>query len=72
MAERGGAGGGEPAPDRSHDDEGNAMRGLMQRIRELTGVNGLGFDQASVIGLLLPIAIVVLIGGVGAIFVLVS
>lgn len=48
------------------------MHGLMHRIRELTGVNGLGFDQASVIGILLPIAIVVLIGGVGAIFVLVS
>ena len=48
------------------------MRGLFNRIRELTGLYGLGFDQASVIGLLLPIAIVVVLGGLGAILILLS
>lgn len=34
---------------------------MMNRIRELTGIYGLGFNKSSVMGLLLPLAIV---GGV--------
>lgn len=31
---------------------------MMNRIRELTGIYGLGFNKSSVMGLLLPLAIV--------------
>lgn len=44
---------------------------MLNRIRELTGIYGTGFDRESVLGVLLPIAIVVLIGGLGAILILV-
>jgi hypothetical protein len=39
---------------------------VMERIRELTGIYGLGFRKESVAGLILPIAFVVIIGGLGA------
>lgn len=35
----------------------------MDRIREWTGIYGLGFRKESVLGLVLPIAFVVLVGG---------
>lgn len=34
---------------------------MMNRIRELTGVYGLGFNKSSVLGLVLPLAIVGLV-----------
>ena len=36
---------------------------VMDRIRELTGIYGLGFRKESVLGLVVPIAFVVLVGG---------
>jgi hypothetical protein len=36
---------------------------VMDRIREWTGIYGLGFRKESVLGLVLPIAFVVLVGG---------
>lgn len=42
---------------------------MFDRIRQITGIYGLGFDRASVLGVLLPLAFVVLIGGVGALLV---
>ena len=39
---------------------------VLDRIRELTGIYGLGFRKESVAGLILPIAFVVIIGGLWA------
>ena len=36
---------------------------MLDRIRELTGIYGLGFRRESVLGLALPIAFVVIVGG---------
>ena len=35
----------------------------MDRIRELTGIYGLGFRRESILGLAMPIAFVILVGG---------
>ena len=43
---------------------------VMDRIRELTGIYGLGFRKESVLGLVLPIAFVVLVGGAIAVIIL--
>jgi hypothetical protein len=40
----------------------------MNRIREWTGIYGLGFNRSSVLGLLLPFAILVLVAGLGIIW----
>ena len=40
---------------------------MFNRIKELTGIYGTGFHRESMIGVLLPVAIVVLIGGLGAV-----
>lgn len=45
---------------------------MFDRIRALTGIYGLGFDRASVLGVLLPVAFVVLLGGLGALLVWLS
>ena len=45
------------------------MRGLINRVRELTGIYGLGFERESFLGLMLPIAFVVVVGGLGALLV---
>ena len=47
------------------------MRGLINRVRELTGIYGLGFERESALGLLLPVAFVILVGGLGALLVLI-
>jgi hypothetical protein len=44
----------------------------MDRIRERTGVYGLGFRKESVAGLLLPIAFVLLVGGIGGLVIFVT
>ena len=36
---------------------------VLDRIRELTGIYGLGFRRESILGLLVPIAFVILVGG---------
>ena len=36
---------------------------VLDRIRELTGIYGLGFRRESILGLVVPIAFVVLVGG---------
>ena len=46
------------------------MLTVLERLRELTGIYSLGFAKESMIGVLLPIAFVVLIGGIGAALVL--
>jgi hypothetical protein len=38
---------------------------VMTWIREQTGIYGLGFRKSSVTGLILPIAFVVIVGGLG-------
>ena len=45
------------------------MHGLINRVRELTGIYGLGFRRESVLGLLLPVVFVVVVGGLGALMV---
>ena len=45
---------------------------MFNRIRELTGIYGLGFNPASLLGVLLPVAFVVLVGGLGALIVWLS
>ena len=54
------------------DGERAMLHGLINRVRELTGIYGTGFERASVVGLLLPIAFVVLVGGLGALLVWLS
>ncbi len=36
---------------------------MLDRIRELTGIYGLGFRKESILGLVVPIAFVVVVGG---------
>ena len=36
---------------------------VLDRIRELTGIYGLGFRRESILGLAVPIAFVILVGG---------
>ena len=46
--------------------------GVLDRIRERTGIYGLGFRKESVAGILLPIAFVVLAGGLGGLLIWVT
>ncbi|MBA2753129.1 MAG: hypothetical protein H0U40_01525 [Chloroflexia bacterium] len=39
------------------------MRGMIERIKEVTGIYRLGFDPDSIMGVTLPIGIVVIVGG---------
>lgn len=48
------------------------MGRLLGRIRDQIGIYGSGFASESVLGLLLPVAIVLLIGGLGAVLVLIN
>jgi hypothetical protein len=41
------------------------MTGLLDTIKEKTGIYGLGFDPTSVFGILFPIILVLLIAGIG-------
>lgn len=45
------------------------MRALIARIQERTGIYGLGWDPDSVRGIILPIAFVVIVGGIGFVLV---
>ncbi len=45
------------------------VRGLLNSIQDRIGIYGTGFNRASVIGVLLPIAFVILVGGIGALLV---
>ncbi len=38
---------------------------MVNRIKELTGIYSFGFDPESVKGIMLPIAFVVVVGGLG-------
>lgn len=38
---------------------------MLERIQELTGIYGLGFSKDSFLGLVIPIAFVLLVGGLG-------
>jgi hypothetical protein len=38
---------------------------VLNRLRELIGIYGLGFNPDSVMGLILPFAIVIIVGGLG-------
>jgi hypothetical protein len=46
--------------DRSYKDQ----RGIMDRLRELSGVYHLGFEPDSFLGLIIPIGIVIVVGGI--------
>ena len=41
------------------------LRGMINRIKELTGIYGLGFERESMMGVALPIGFVVVVGGLG-------
>ncbi|MER3439044.1 MAG: hypothetical protein C4346_16455 [Chloroflexota bacterium] len=43
--------------------------GLIDRIKEATGIYGLGFERESFIGFILPWLIVLVIGGLGALLI---
>ena len=45
------------------------MRGLIDRLKEITGIYGLGFDPASVLGIVLPLGFVMVVGGIGALLI---
>jgi ABC-type antimicrobial peptide transport system permease subunit len=36
---------------------------MLERIKELTGIYSLGFDKASMMGIMLPLAFVIIVGG---------
>ncbi len=44
-------------------------RGIIDRIKEATGIYGLGFERESFIGFILPWLIVLVIGGLGALLI---
>jgi hypothetical protein len=44
---------------------------MMNRIRELTGIYGLGFNKSSIMGLVLPLAIVGLVAVLSLLWMLV-
>ena len=43
---------------------------VLDRIREMTGIYGLGFRRESILGLVVPIAFVILVGGAIAVLIL--
>ena len=43
---------------------------VLDRIRELTGIYGLGFRRESILGLIVPIGFVVVVGGAIALLIL--
>ncbi len=45
------------------------VSGLINRVKELTGVYGLGFERESVMGIALPVGFVLVVGGFGWAFV---
>ncbi len=45
------------------------LKGIVGRVKELTGIYGAGFARESVLGVLLPFGFVVGIGGLGALLV---
>jgi hypothetical protein len=47
------------------------LHGVINRVRELTGIYGLGFERESMLGIALPVAFVALVGGLGAVLILV-
>lgn len=38
---------------------------MLNRLRELTGIYGLGFNRDSMMGIILPFAFVLIVGGLG-------
>lgn len=36
---------------------------MLDRIKEVTGIYSLGFDKASFLGIMLPLAFVIVVGG---------
>jgi hypothetical protein len=44
------------------------MKRMIERGKELSGVYGLGFNPDSFLGIAIPIAFVVLVGGAGWLF----
>lgn len=42
------------------------MRPVFNRLRERTGIYGLGFNEESFKGLMLPFLFVLIVGGIGA------
>lgn len=46
--------------DRSYKDK----RGIMDRLRELSGLYHIGFDPDSFLGLVIPIGFVIVVGGI--------
>ena len=43
---------------------------MLERLQELTGIYSLGFSKDSFMGLVLPIGFVLLVGGLGALLVI--
>lgn len=43
---------------------------MLEKFQEATGIYGLGFDKDSFLGLVIPIAFVVVVGGLGAALIL--
>ncbi len=41
------------------------MRRIIERVQQMTGIYGLGFDRDAMMGAGLPIGIVVVLGGLG-------
>ena len=44
---------------------GNQMRGMINRMKELSGIYGLGFERESFLGVSIPLGIVVVLGAIG-------
>ena len=41
------------------------VHGLINRVKQLTGVYGLGFERESMMGIGLPVGFVIVVGGIG-------
>lgn len=44
--------------------------GPVDRVKEVSGIYGLGFERESFLGFILPFVIVIIVGGLGALVIL--
>ncbi|HEY8445663.1 MAG TPA: hypothetical protein VIL01_01000 [Thermomicrobiales bacterium] len=45
------------------------QRGMLDRIKDATGIYGLGFERESFLGFILPWIIVIVVGGIGGLLI---
>ncbi|GEM_PF-1178489 len=54
---------------RMSDQPYRQQRGMLDRIKDATGIYGLGFERESFLGFILPWIIVIVVGGIGGLLI---